>query len=103
MIIKKKLRSDSIFKILNLIIYNYKHNLNSERIINKFIYWIDKSITKEEIKYLINNHPICQNFEIISINFNKSLINKSLIKSNKNYSFKYKKLILLLKLNNNYN
>lgn len=105
MTVEKKLKSNLVYEILKLMVYNYQNNSNSnsKKIINKFIFWVHNSITKKKIKYLINNHPICQKIEIISIKFNKNSIDKSLIKFNKNYFLKYKKLVLLLKLKNSHN
>ena len=93
--IRNKDKKNRAFKILNSIIYDSKRYQNFQKE-NKFVYWVDKLITKKEMKYLFENHPFFKKYNLVPIFFNKNLTNKALIKFNKNFSFKYNKLVLKL-------
>jgi hypothetical protein len=80
-------------KILDSIFYNYKTYVSFKKQ-SKFVYWIKKSLTKKELEYLFRNHPFFKKYNLIPISFNKNSINKALRKFDKNFYFKYNKIVL---------
>lgn len=93
MTFKNQVKKNITCKILHSIFYNSKDYVSFEKK-NKFVYWIKKSLTKKELEYLLKNHPFFKKYNLIPIFFNENSINKSLTRLDKNFSFKYKKLVL---------